>query len=586
MSFSVIVVLALALAVGGCDWPMFRYGPDRSGFSPDTGIGKDLVGSLVLNWTGNVFGALGAPAVANGVVYLGSADHYLYAFDAAGIKNCSPTPGTCAPLWGAPTGGEVQSSPAVVNGIVYVGSEDHKVYAFDAGTGAVKWTATTGDAVLSSPAVVDGIVYVGSYDDKLYALDATTGATDWTADTGGTVFSSPAIVNGVVYVGSNDGNLYAFDAAGTTKCSGIPKTCLPLWTARPGSLVGSPAVVNGVVYMGANNGKLYAFDATGGITCSGTPKTCNPLWTATTGGETSSPAVANGTVYVGSFDHNLYAYDATGTKSCSGSPKTCAPLWTAPTTNNVVASPIVADGVVYVGSLDRELYGFDAAGTSNCTGTPKTCAPLGVAHTFTTGGVLSLVLADGSLYAVDDRDTLYAFGIERVPPTTSVVQPSFGATISGTTTLVADAADDISVSKVEFHLTGGTYNDTLIGVASPTGSGWTYHWDTTTVPNGTYRLDSVATDPAGNVGRSGITITVGIPHCVTIATATETGNTVTITTTMAHGFIAGQGVAIRNIPVTPYNGDYIVLPSSPTQFRYTIAVTRLPPSGSGTACTI
>ena len=51
-------------------------------------------------------------------------------------------------LWIAATGGPIQSSPAVANGIVYVGSNDDKVYAFTASTGAFKWSATTGGQVL------------------------------------------------------------------------------------------------------------------------------------------------------------------------------------------------------------------------------------------------------------------------------------------------------------------------------------------------------------------------------------------------------------------------------------------------------
>src|SRR5205823_9213817 len=136
----------------------------------------------------------------------------------------------------------------------------------------------------------------------------------WTAATGADVYSSPAVANGVVYVGSQDGKLYAFDAAGTTNCSGTPKTCYPLWTAANSTAISdavnsSPAVANGTVYVGFNDFKLYAFDAAGTTNCSGTPKTCSPLWTATTGGAVySSPAVANGTVYVGSYDTKMYAF--------------------------------------------------------------------------------------------------------------------------------------------------------------------------------------------------------------------------------------------------------------------------------------
>ena len=67
------------------------------------------------------------------------------------------------------------SSPAVANGVVYVGSLDHKLYAYAVGcasggaTCTPLWTATTGDMVVSSPAVANGVVYVGSHDGKLYA---------------------------------------------------------------------------------------------------------------------------------------------------------------------------------------------------------------------------------------------------------------------------------------------------------------------------------------------------------------------------------------------------------------------------------
>ena len=70
------------------------------------------------------------------------------------------------------------SSPVIVNGIVYVGSRDHNLYAIDAATGALLWNFTDFDNnwVSSTPAVADGIVYIGGYRNKVYALDAMTGA--------------------------------------------------------------------------------------------------------------------------------------------------------------------------------------------------------------------------------------------------------------------------------------------------------------------------------------------------------------------------------------------------------------------------
>jgi len=51
----------------------------------------------------------------------------------------------------------VFSSPAVANGVVYVGSQDGNVYALNASTGARLWGFTTGGSVFfSSPGVANG----------------------------------------------------------------------------------------------------------------------------------------------------------------------------------------------------------------------------------------------------------------------------------------------------------------------------------------------------------------------------------------------------------------------------------------------
>jgi outer membrane protein assembly factor BamB len=163
----------------------------------------------------------------------------------------SPAP-TSDTLWSYTTGNYLESSsPAVAGGVVYVGSNDNNVYALNATTGALIWNYTTGGGVgYSSPAVADGVVYVGSYDDSVYALNAATGALIWSYTTGGWVYSSPAVSGGVVYVGSNDHKVYALNAA----------TGALIWSYTTGSHVdSSPAVAGGVVYVGSHDGKVYAF---------------------------------------------------------------------------------------------------------------------------------------------------------------------------------------------------------------------------------------------------------------------------------------------------------------------------------------
>ena len=100
--------------------------------------------------------------------------------------------------------------------------------------------------------------------------------------------------------------------------------------------------------------------------------------------------------------------------------------------------------------------------------------------------------------------------VDNPPPTTSVLIPSNGASVSGTqVTLDASATDKVGVAKVEFHLTGGSLNNALIGTATLTYFGWVASWNSTTVPDGTYTLQSEAYDGAGNQGVSpAISVTV------------------------------------------------------------------------------
>jgi outer membrane protein assembly factor BamB len=170
---------ALSAATGGLIWE-FRDRTDVSQWG--TGISS-------------------SPAVANGIVYVGSCNGMMYALNAASGTQ----------VWNYTCGGQVWSSPAVANGIVYVGSTNGNVYALNVATGALVWKYTTGRAVaFSSPAIASGVVYVGSEDDNVYALNIATGALVWKYTTGNGVWSSPAVVNGVVYVGSEDGKVYAF----------------------------------------------------------------------------------------------------------------------------------------------------------------------------------------------------------------------------------------------------------------------------------------------------------------------------------------------------------------------------------------
>ncbi len=265
----------------------------------DAAGSKDCSGSPVVcapMWTTTgvpkFVGNTGSPAIANGVIYI--ANGSLYAFDAAGSENCSGTPKVCAPLWtGTISNGSTYSAPAVANGIVYVGAVNSGLYAFDAtgstncSTGAAVrtcaplWIATTSSGIEGTPAVAYGLVYAVSPDGVLSAFAAArpgncpgTGiaktcarAPLWTtaADTGGySVTSSPAVANGVVFSSTNRG-IFGYDATGSLNCSvsGTAKTCAPLWSTGTGTGTGgadSLAIADGVLFINNHGkGEIYAY---------------------------------------------------------------------------------------------------------------------------------------------------------------------------------------------------------------------------------------------------------------------------------------------------------------------------------------
>jgi len=196
-------------------------------------------------------------AVANGVVYVAAADALDRSYDLY-AANAS----TGALLWSfqtasSPYGDEGPfGTPAVANGVVYIGSEGTNVpdpsfvpipgnlYALNASTGAKLWSYETGN-IGGAPAVANGIVYAAS-DNALYALNASTGAKLWSfaLENGA---DSPAVANGVVYIGAYDGNVYALNAS----------TGAELWSYDAGG-ASTPIIVDGVIYFRGLS-DLYAF---------------------------------------------------------------------------------------------------------------------------------------------------------------------------------------------------------------------------------------------------------------------------------------------------------------------------------------
>jgi outer membrane protein assembly factor BamB len=303
--------------------------------------------------------ALSSPLFAQQAMFRGNPQH-TGVYDGPGVQQFTKI------KWQFHTDGQVLSSPAVAGGTLYVGSADHHLYALDLAAGTLKWKFKTEARVTSSPAVSGGLVYFGSFDGSFYAVDASSGQLKWKFQTAGErrfaakhihgadpagetmpdpfdfYMSSPVVGNGAVYFGSGDTNIYALDAA-----SGGLK-----WKFKTGDVVhASPAISGGTLFVGSWDSFFYALDAASG----------KEKWRFKTGedevihnqvGIQSSAAVADGVVYFGCRDAKFYAVDAaTGKQRWSYSNKGS---W-------VIGSPAVSDGKVYFATSDSALfYAMDA----------------------------------------------------------------------------------------------------------------------------------------------------------------------------------------------------------------------------------
>lgn len=189
-------------------------------------------------------------------LYTGTENGQVFAFD---TSNANPNAAADVVaskgqrLWSYQTGGKVQSHATEANGVVYVGSDDHYLHAIDAQSGQRRWAFKTGDMVQSTPVALNGVVYFASNDNVLYAVDGSTGKLVWTFQTDAKdELSSAESYNDKIYIASSSQYLYVLDL---TNGSVLHKY------QAGGKLSASPAIANGLVYVGCQDHYLYAFNA-------------------------------------------------------------------------------------------------------------------------------------------------------------------------------------------------------------------------------------------------------------------------------------------------------------------------------------
>ncbi len=302
---------------------------------------------------------MNAPAVANGLVYVGCEGNFFYALDAS----------TGATVWNYSTVFKDGSTPVVANNMVYLNTYSG-IIALNAQTGALIWNFATGAWLSSSVAVAGGNLYFVGTDGVLYILNANTGAKLWSYTLSNEpTNSSPAIANGILYIRDNNGDLCAFG-----------KATEPSVTIHPSvGLVGSTSTISGA---GFNAGTTVAatfggteialgnptVDSLGHFTATFTvPNRAPANYPITVTDTLGCTALTNFTIVTAPTTFwPMFMHDLRHTGSPDGMvPTSNNTLWTyklenGEITNQIASQAAVVESIVYTASGNGYVYAFDA----------------------------------------------------------------------------------------------------------------------------------------------------------------------------------------------------------------------------------
>lgn len=317
---------------GTSGWPAF--GADRTGRG--TADVTPPGSSLAAEWSVDLDGTVGDPAVSGGTVYVVGRTS-IAALDAA----------TGSEEWVYDVGLNSGSAPTVVGDTVYATPGDGYAYAFST-DGEFRWSEqlTAGNGTSRIPPRPVGETVVVADQRQIAGLAAETGEREWARTVPGNGITGIVTDGERVYVSSftsavDEPSVLALDgASGET-----------VWR-QDGQFNGAdaPAVVDGTVYAGGfrEGTPLFALDAATGET----------VWTQPVSAEIhTSPAVGESTVYVPDLRGTLHAVERE-----TGKRRWQTDLREDTAENDPLNSsaPALVDGQIYVGTQGGQMAVVDA----------------------------------------------------------------------------------------------------------------------------------------------------------------------------------------------------------------------------------
>ncbi|MFD8779194.1 PQQ-binding-like beta-propeller repeat protein [Streptomyces sp. NPDC059916] len=197
------------------------------------------------------------------------------------------------------TSGAFNGQPVEAGGVVYLGSHDKNLYAFDVSDGQPRWSVRLGSGMVGTPAVIGDVIAVAAAGRTDLIGVSTSGQRIWTSSGGSGGAQMPTVAAGGLFIAPyKDGYL-------ATRPNGQPAWAFPSNHHRDsvsgdglGDLAEGPAVVGNTLYCSIDS-TLYAIDATNG----------NELWAHQKSSILETPVISENMIYLGS-DSELIALRA------------------------------------------------------------------------------------------------------------------------------------------------------------------------------------------------------------------------------------------------------------------------------------
>jgi outer membrane protein assembly factor BamB len=187
---------------------LFVGAHDRHMHAFDPSTGNEAWRFPTFNWI------ISPVAVENYTVYFGSMDGFVYALDAqcGGLKwrykagrylkyEPAVVPGSvvCEAVCG---------SPLLANGMLYIGGDDGFMYALDAHTGEERWVYQTRQWIWGRACIFGDHLVFASADGHVYGVNALTGKPTWKTQAGNANYADVISRHGQAVIACTDGWLY------------------------------------------------------------------------------------------------------------------------------------------------------------------------------------------------------------------------------------------------------------------------------------------------------------------------------------------------------------------------------------------